>query len=227
MSETLLTLHQLIVRFPGSSQPFNAHPWNCSFIDSLLVGLVGANGSGKTTFFRALLGELDCLQGKINFGSIGPCSFAYLPQETDWDPYQTVQKHLELAFFPKRGLFQKLSSEDYQKCFDTAEELQIKKFLSVPLGELSSGLRQRAFLGRTLLQDATVYLLDEPTNHLDAEMQDVFWMLVKVLSKKKLILVTSHDPGRVKRFCDVILKMENQCLTEKQSGAIPEESFQE
>lgn len=212
MKEPFLSVSQLQARFPGSKLPFNQKLWDFSFPGSGMMALVGSNGSGKTTFMRVLLGELDCIHGQVIIPKSIRCPFAYLPQEAQWDPYQSVQKHLEIAFFPKRGLFKSLSPQDQKKCAEMADELHLQSFLDTSLGDLSSGLRQRVFLARTLLQEAPIVLLDEPTNHLDLETQEKSWQLLKKASEKKLVILSSHDLERVAHFCRVVLKIEDREL---------------
>lgn len=189
-------------------QPLNIEPWNFLLPKQGLFALVGPNGSGKTTLLRSLLGEKTLLAGEVLWDGVEtPLQgwkarelagrVAYLPQEPLYESSQTIRSHWELAG-DAGMLAEKLQS--LAKDFDLS--------LDKPLSELSSGQRQRAFLGRALLQKSELILLDEPTNHLDVTAVKKVWGLLKSLSHKKTIFMATHASQEVAEFCDGIVELQ-------------------
>lgn len=202
----MLKADQLVFGFEKGS-PLNPIPLNLSLPPKGLVALTGPNGSGKTTLLRSLMGEKTLLSGNWFWESISiPVQkwaardlskhVAYLPQDPLYESTQTVQAHWELVSrvgslrFPLKEL-----------------ALELGLGLEQRLGEMSSGQRQRAFLGRVLLQTCSLMVLDEPTNHLDAELKQDIWRTLKKLSQEQLIWMATHDPQNVAQHCDLVVDL--------------------
>ncbi|NBX82979.1 ABC transporter ATP-binding protein [bacterium] len=206
MKPVMLKAVQLVVGFEKGS-PLNQVPLNFSLPQKGLVALTGTNGSGKTTLLRSLLGEKTLLSGNwfwdgisipVQKWSAGNLSkhIAYLPQEPLYESTQTVQDHWRLASKVRSFRF------DLQ---NLASELGLS--LNQRLGEMSSGQRQRAFLGRVLLQPCQLMILDEPTNHLDTELKQDIWRTLKQLSQGQLIWLATHDTENVTSYCDEMISL--------------------
>ncbi len=180
------------------------------------IGLIGVNGTGKTTL-------LDVLSGKSGFdGDVSPFSaktgykIAYLTQEPDFDEEQTVldtvlSSHLrEMQLIREYELLLTAYDESQQSRLEAvmAEmdslhaweiESQVKTVLSklgltnlsLKVGQLSGGLRRRVQLAQVLLGDADLLLLDEPTNHLDIDT--IEWLTHFLKNSKKTVLFITHD----------------------------------
>lgn len=206
MKTVMLKAVQLVVGFEKGF-PLNQTPLNLSLPPKGLVALTGPNGSGKTTLLRSLMGEKTLLSGNWFWESISsPVQkwsardlskyVAYLPQEPLYESTQTVQAHWELA---SKGDAFRFNLQNL------AQELGLG--LEQRLGEMSSGQRQRAFLGRVLLQPCKLLVLDEPTNHLDAELKQDIWRTLKKLSQEQLVWLATHDPQNVAQYCDSVVSL--------------------
>jgi ATP-binding cassette subfamily F protein 3 len=161
------------------------------------VALLGPNGSGKTTFLKTLLGEVEPLSGHIRLGA--SLRIGYFSQvHSELDPDKTVVDEIldvkdlplgEARSFLGRFLF---SGDDVFK----------------PIGILSGGERSRVALARLVLQRANFLLLDEPTNHLDLASQEV---LESVLDEfPGTIVLVTHDRYLVDRLATQLWLIETE-----------------
>ena len=185
------------------------------------IGLVGANGVGKSTLLRILVGEEESSGGSVHHAR--NCVFGYLPQEatlqserTLWDEVLTVYESMlsmqeELHRMEARLAGDQVSEdllEQYgsmQAKFDHLGgytfETQVRMTLTGlgfsrqdeqrPVSQLSGGQRTRAMLAKLLLSKPDLLLLDEPTNHLDIEA--VEWLENFFKDWPGGVLIVSHD----------------------------------
>ena len=214
-----------------------------SFIihDSDRIGLIGDNGTGKTTL-------LDVLSGKSGFdGDVSPFSaktgykIAYLTQEPDFDEEQTVLDTVlssdlrEMQLIREYELLLTAYDESQQSRLEAvmAEmdslhaweiESQVKTVLSklgltnlsLKVGQLSGGLRRRVQLAQVLLGDADLLLLDEPTNHLDIDT--IEWLTHFLKNSKKTVLFITHDRYFLDNVSTRIFELDGGRLIEYQGN---------
>ena len=165
------------------------------------LGIVGANGTGKSTFLKTIMGILPSFHGTLEFGR--NVTIAYFDQQfDDFDLNLTVYQEFQKKF-PDRNDFEIRSS---LASFLFYEEDVYKK-----IGVLSGGEKVRLRLCEVVFSQANFLILDEPTNHLD------------LLSKEKLetvlqdypgtILFVSHDRYFMKKIADSILDFSSQSIT--------------
>ncbi|MBX9096714.1 ABC-F family ATP-binding cassette domain-containing protein [Streptococcus gordonii] len=216
---------------------------NISFIihDLDRIGLIGVNGTGKTTL-------LDVLSGKSGFdGDVSPFSaktgykIAYLTQEPDFDEEQTVLDTVlssdlrEMQLIREYELLLTSYDESQQSRLEAvmAEmdslhaweiESQVKTVLSklgltnlsLKVGQLSGGLRRRVQLAQVLLGDADLLLLDEPTNHLDIDT--IEWLTHFLKNSKKTVLFITHDRYFLDNISTRIFELDGGRLIEYQGN---------
>jgi len=205
------------------------------------IGLVGANGIGKTTLLKILLGEEEPSAGKIS--KARGIQTGYLPQEallvsdrTLWSECMTVfepliQKQEELTRLEHLMATPEADDQLMQQYgrlqveFDAlggyTYELQTRMTLTGlgfsredenrPLSQLSGGQRTRALLAKLLLSSPDLLLLDEPTNHLDIEA--VEWLESYLKDWHGAVLIVSHDRYFLDQVATTILEM-NPALEE-------------
>jgi energy-dependent translational throttle protein EttA len=191
-----------------------------SFYYGAKIGVLGLNGSGKSSLLRIIAGLDTDYVGTINKQK--NITFGYLPQEPVLDPTKTVKDIVEEgvqelvnlvkeyeaitekfgdpdadfdALLEKQGNLQE--KIEHANAWDLDSKLeQAMDALRCPSGEtsvavLSGGERRRVALCRLLLQEPDVLLLDEPTNHLDAE--SVAWLEQHLAQYKGTVLAVTHD----------------------------------
>ncbi len=166
-----------------------------------IVGIIGANGMGKTTLFRMLTGQDQDFDGEIKIGET--VKFAYVDQsrdalDGDKSVFQEVADGKDIL---KVGNFE-MPSRAYIGRFNFKGESQQKR-----LKELSGGERNRVHLAKMLLQGGNVLLLDEPTNDLDIETLRA--LEEAILDFPGNALVISHDRWFLDRIATHILAFED------------------
>ncbi len=166
-------------------QVLNGVTFSVSDRDS--IGLVGANGSGKTTILRLLAGLETQDSGQItkipNSLTIG-----YIPQVADFPATKNITEGLAISL----GLD---DNENY-KIHIALSELDIGDLALQSFGTLSSGQKTKVYLARLLIQKPDILLLDEPTNHLDIESLE--WLERYLKNYQGAFVAVSHD----RRFLD-------------------------
>jgi len=166
-----------------------------------VVGIIGANGMGKTTLFKMLTGQDKDYQGEITVGET--VKFAYVDQSRDAlngdnTVFQEIAGGNDLV---RVGNFE-MPSRAYIGRFNFKGEAQQKR-----LKELSGGERNRVHLAKMLLQGGNVLLLDEPTNDLDVETLRA--LEEAILDFPGNALVISHDRWFLDRIATHILAFED------------------
>ncbi len=163
------------------------------------AALIGPNGSGKTTFLKIILGQLNPLAGQVHIGA--SVVLGYLAQaHTDLDPSQTV---LEAILDAKNLKVEE--ARNYLGRFLFSGDDVFKR-----IGDLSGGEQSRVALARLTLQDANLLILDEPTNHLDIASQEI---LESVFAEfNGTILLVSHDRYLIQALATQIWELKDDQL---------------
>lgn len=209
---TTLTAHQLTLAYAGRDvlRDFSLHTTGG------VLGLVGPNGSGKTTALRALAGlhrprcgEI-CLDGR-NVTRMSALErarqIALVPQgETHTWPL-TVRDVTLLGRAAHRGWLLPFSRTDHAAVDRALDQTGLTALQSQRLDKLSGGERQRTLIARALAQEAQVLLLDEPTASLDIRFQIQILDLVRCLAieSKLLVVIAIHDLTLAARTCDRLM----------------------
>ena len=186
---------------------------NFKINENEIVGLLGPNGSGKTTTIGMILGLLKPTSGKvlINGVDIEKNKISLLHKMNFISPYIELPKKLKvkqnLIVYGKLYNIKNLNEQiDY-----LSEKLRLNQLLDKVTGELSSGQKNRVSLAKALINDPTILLLDEPTASLDPETGDFIRTFLENYKKEKKIavLLASHNMDEVKRLCSSVLMMKD------------------
>ena len=180
------------------------------------LGIIGANGSGKSTFLKGISRILKPSSGSafLNGQNIHLSStqsiakeISILPQLQTIDLQMSVYELVCLGRSPHKKWWElDLDEDDYSKVDYSLELTDMTALKNEPMDTLSGGQRQRAFLSLALAQDAKTLLLDEPTTFLDLCYQIQFLELLKTLNKEQEISIITviHDVNLAARYCDRI-----------------------
>ncbi len=189
----LLAAEHLSINF-GSRQLLS--DVNFYLEDNAKVGIIGINGTGKSTFLRVLAGVLEPDAGTITRGS--NTQLSYLHQNPQMEDDATVLEQVFLHF-PRE--FQELNEYEAKSMLT---RLGITDF-DQKVGTLSGGQRKRVALVAALVHPADILVLDEPTNHLDSEM--VAWLEEWLRAFRGGILMVTHDRYFLERVANRITEL--------------------
>jgi ABC-2 type transport system ATP-binding protein len=174
---------------------------NITFETNHIHGIVGLNGSGKTTFFNVLAGFLAPDKGLVLFknAKILKKDIAYIDAETFFYPKLTGVEFLSV--FPKTN-----------SNFNEAELAQI---FNLPLNEFiesySTGMKKKLLIISQLKQDKKIFIFDEPFNGLDIESNKSLQYIIEILNKKgKTIFIASHIIEPLFGLCHQIHHLKNR-----------------
>ncbi len=184
-----------------------------------IIGLLGPNGSGKTTTIGMILGLLKPTSGDvlINGLKIEKNPIEILQKINFISPYIELPKKLtvkqNLIVYGKLYSVKKLNEKiDY-----LVSKLRLENLLNRVTGELSSGQKNRISLAKAIINDPSVLLLDEPTASLDPEIGDFVRTFLENYKKEKKvsILLASHNMDEVTRLCSSIMMMKNGLIIDQ------------
>tara|TARA_R110002049_G_scaffold79978_4_gene203502 strand:+ start:299 stop:1093 length:795 start_codon:yes stop_codon:yes gene_type:complete len=183
-----------------------------------LVGLVGANGVGKSTLLRTLAGMQAPLKGSISikgkdlkgFSSIQLASeLSVVLTEIPASKNLSVIELVSLGRQPYTNWIGKLSEADKNAIQNALKATETEKLANRKCFELSDGQLQRVYIARALAQDTQLIILDEPTTHLDLYHRAYILKLLKNLAKEtnKAILFSTHEIDLAIQLTDKMLVM--------------------
>lgn len=185
-----------------------------------LIGLVGANGIGKSTLLRTLIKVQPSLTGSIflNKKILKETSTIDLAKQLSIVlTEQLTSKNLSvydlvaLGRHPYTNWIGNLTEEDRQKVDEAISLVNISELKDKRCYELSDGQLQKVMIARALAQDTDIIVLDEPTTHLDMYHKAYILKLLQKLTKEtgKTILFSSHEIDLAIQLCDTMIVMIN------------------
>ncbi|WP_299114438.1 ABC transporter ATP-binding protein [uncultured Winogradskyella sp.] len=188
-----------------------------------LIGLVGANGIGKSTLLRTLIKVQPNLSGSIflNHKDLKETSTIELAKQLSivlteqlTSKNLSVYELVALGRHPYTNWIGNLSTEDTQKVNEAIELVNISDLKEKKCFELSDGQLQKVMIARALAQDTDIIVLDEPTTHLDMYHKAYILKLLQKLTKEtgKTILFSSHEIDLAIQLCDTMIVMTNDSL---------------
>ena len=184
-----------------------------------ILGLLGPNGSGKTTTIGMMLGLLKPSEGEILIADkkIEKSRIEILQKINFISPYIELPKKLTVEQNLK--VYGKLYNvKNLKRRIEyLIDKLRLSELLNRLTGELSSGQKNRVSLAKALINDPIVLLLDEPTASLDPEIGDYVRTFLEDYKKEKKvsILLASHNMDEVTRLCSSIMMMKNGLIIDQ------------
>lgn len=161
------------------------------------LGIVGPNGSGKTTIVRTMLGLHAPVRGKVEHAAGRPPRFGYVPQRSEAErsfPMTSLDMVL-MGRFPARGLGLPTGRADRAAAMDALTKVGLSGLAFRSLHTLSGGQRQRAMIARALVTSPEILVLDEPTSGMDLVAEQALLDLIEKLRAELdlgVVMVTHH-----------------------------------
>jgi len=179
-------------------------PINLHIAQGTICGLIGANGTGKTTLLRTIAGYLKPLGGIIKLGdkqlnnlipSERAKNISVVLTDRIEDPFLKVRDVVVMGRHPFTGFLGKLRQADEPIIDESIHQTGISHLQHKRMAEISDGERQKVMIAKALAQDTPLILLDEPAAYLDYPSRMELMKLLQKLSRKhgKTILISSHD----------------------------------
>lgn len=155
---------------------------SCSVDEGDKIGIIGINGTGKSTLLRIIAGEEEAYEGKIIFSN--GMTIGWMGQNPEFDEESSILKYVCEG---------KKIEDDYGYESDAKAMLTVLELenFDEKIKNLSGGQKKRAALCKVLLQKPDILILDEPTNHLDNKMSD--WLENYLKSFRGVLLMVTHD----------------------------------
>ena len=213
--------------YPGGKKVFENI--RLSFLPGVKIGVVGVNGTGKSSLMRIMAGQDKDFQGEA-WAAEG-AKIGYLSQEPELDDDKTVRENVMKGVADQQAILDRYNDLAMNYSDETAEEMgklqdeidsknlwDLDSRVDIALealrcppddanvANLSGGERRRVALCRLLLDAPDMLLLDEPTNHLDAET--IAWLQRHLIDYKGTILIVTHDRYFLDDITSWILELE-------------------
>jgi zinc transport system ATP-binding protein len=178
------------------------------------VALIGANGTGKTTLLKIILGLIKPESGLVQ---IQPkMSIGYLPQVLTLGDRlfpMTVKEVIQQGLVAKKAFPRWINPSDAQKLTEVLQQFSIQDLASKTFGLLSLGQKQMVLFARMMVQDPDIVFLDEPTSSLDVTRKDSIYDILDNLKKKQVpYVIITHDLPSFSSHIQRVIYLEHKVL---------------
>lgn len=172
------------------------------------IGIVGINGTGKSTLLKILAGEEQPDEGEVIKGN--QVYVRYLPQNPEFPPGKTIYDYVVKA--------NQTEDNEWSIAGDSKAILHVMGFEDEHevMDHLSGGQKKKVALAAALMAPCDILLLDEPTNHLNSEM--VLWLEQQLIQRKKALVMVTHDRYFLDRVCKKIVEIDKGKLYHYQTN---------
>ncbi len=196
MTSPLLQLKNLVIGYPGKVL---SPPLNLEIPTGASVGVIGSNGTGKTTLLKTLMGLIPPLQGKLQWKT--KTALGYVPQEGQIDMLFPLQVFdlLKMGMIHQLPRFRKTNHKLEKATDGILEEMEIGRLKKALVRDLSGGQKQRALIARAWVSKPSVLLMDEPFNSLDHQFKEKLWKIFSMWKKNHelTLFIIDHDLNRI------------------------------
>ena len=203
---------------PGGEQEAILNQVSQTFHEGIFYGIMGPNGSGKTSFIRHLLSFLAIQEGKIQLKNHELDTYtrkdlatyiSFVPQNVNLEVDFTVYEMIAMGRTPYSKRFKSLTEEDEKIIEHAIQIMHCESLQDRPFSYLSGGEAQRVLVARAIAQDTKCLILDEPISHLDIRYQVEIMETLKYLNEKegKTIIAILHDLNLCAAYCKQVVLM--------------------
>jgi ABC-2 type transport system ATP-binding protein len=200
---------------------------NLSVKKGMVFGILGPNGSGKTTTLGILLGVLNATNGSFSwFGNSdldeNRRKIGALLETPNFYPYLSAVQNLKIVAKVK-GL-----SDVENRIDDVLEVVNLFKRKDSNFKTYSLGMKQRLAIASALLNDPEILVLDEPTNGLDPQgIAEIRNLIIEISKEGKTIIIASHQLDEIEKVCtDVVILKEGIAIRQSKIGSLVQKTRQ-
>lgn len=170
------------------------------------LGIIGSNGTGKSTLIKLILGLLQQRSGEIELNCVR-CGYVAQKAASFNSAFPaTVEEVVSANLYERTGLFRRIKKSDKKIVYECLERVGMKGFEKKLIGKLSGGQQQRVFIARALVSEPDLLILDEPTVGIDAKSVGEITSLIEELNKSGItIIMTNHDTHSLMKLADKVL----------------------
>ncbi|WP_099467585.1 metal ABC transporter ATP-binding protein [Konateibacter massiliensis] len=181
------------------------------------AGIIGANGTGKSTLMKLILGLLSPNKGNIvcDYGKIGYVSQMGFAQKADFPA--TVREIVMLNLFQEIGLFKRPKKAQQEKVEQVLQTVGMLDKADKQIGKLSGGQQQRVMIAKALVASPEILILDEPTASIDAENEQMLYELLNKLNRENnlTIVMVTHNIENIEDSMNKIYRINNKMVSRR------------
>lgn len=208
MTNTIISIDHFVMEF-GSTRVIDDLTF--SIKQGETFGLLGSNGSGKTTIIRALLGIYPATSGTLHldgkaYSVSSGIKLGYLPEERGL--YKKEKVIDVMTYFGSLKGMSSASARDWS--MDYLQKVDLAQKAHTQIDKLSGGQQQKVQLGVTVMNDPDILILDEPTKGFDPVNRRLLMQIIERHQKKGATVVfVTHQMEEVERLCDRIILLKD------------------
>lgn len=184
------------------------------------VGIIGANGAGKSTMIKLILGQLSAWQGTLKINRMSPLQnikqggIGYVPQIASSQGQNfpaTVMEVVLMGLYKEIGFMRFVKKEHRQKALDALTVVNMQDYKDRLIYKLSGGQKQRVMIAKALVSNPEMLLLDEPTTGVDSKSTEQLMRLLEHLNKVHgiTIVLISHDVAALKEKVKTLFELKD------------------
>lgn len=218
VTEPIISITDLAVRY-GPVQALSGV--SIELMPGRIIGVIGMNGSGKSSLFSAIMGSVKLAEGQVRLFGGDPAKarrhnlVSYVPQSeaVDWDFPISVSEVVMTGRYGRLGSTRRPHAVDRDAVARAIDRVGLTELSGRQIGELSGGQRKRVFVARGIAQEASLMLLDEPFAGVDKGSEYTIIELLRGLAGEgRGILISTHDLAGVPELCDEVVLLKNRVL---------------
>ncbi|MEA5083193.1 MAG: ABC transporter ATP-binding protein [Lachnospiraceae bacterium] len=211
-----LEVRNITCSFPKAQEPTLKDVSFCA-PDGLVTSLIGANGVGKSTLLKTIMG-LYSSTGTVLFNGIDRATikpnqlFKYVSYMTQQGASITSLKVLEVVLLGRmHSLHIKVDDAELEKAWSVLKLLKLEHLANRPYCALSGGQQRIVCIAQTIIREPRIFLLDEPTANLDMQNELEVLALIQAYTRQKNIttVLTLHDLNMAARFSDKVILLKD------------------
>lgn len=217
-----------MIRLVGVTKQFGTRKlfsnFSYEFPETGMIALLGDSGSGKSTILNLISGLDNDYEGTIeidnvNFKKLSKSkiqdfrikNIGYVFQNFNLLNLETVFNNVLL---PLDTICNDKKSIKNQRVIDALRLVDMQSKKNNQINKLSGGEKQRVAIARSIINNPSVILCDEPTGALDSKNAEIVFNLLKQISKRKLVIIATHDAEEITKYADRILTIKNEEINE-------------